>query len=110
MLIMILENAPQSLRGVLSRFMIEPKTGVFVGKISALVRDLLWELCLKSHPNTSVIQIWSDANEQGFNVRSHGDTSRTLIDNEGLTLVALPDTSHSARIKMLLKKENIEET
>lgn len=30
------------------------------------------------------------ANEQGFELRQHGDRSRTLIDLEGFALVRLP--------------------
>ena len=39
MLVMILEKVPPSLRGELSRWTIEPKTGIFVGKVSAMVRE-----------------------------------------------------------------------
>ena len=34
MIIMILENVPTGLRGELSRWLVEPKTGVFVGDFS----------------------------------------------------------------------------
>jgi len=45
MVIMVLESVPTSLRGELTRWMAEVQTGVFVGAIGALVRDLLWEKC-----------------------------------------------------------------
>lgn len=87
MLVMILEKVPSSLKGELSRWLIEPKAGVFVGKVSAMVRDKLWEKCLCSYPTGSYIQIWSSNNEQGFSVRSFGERSREVIDMEGITLV-----------------------
>ena len=43
MVVMILESVPPSLRGEITRWMIQPKAGVFVGKVSAMVRDKLWE-------------------------------------------------------------------
>lgn len=43
MVILICEKVPDGLRGELSRWMIEPKTNVFVGKMSAVVRDKLWQ-------------------------------------------------------------------
>jgi CRISPR-associated protein Cas2 len=43
MVVLILERAPARLRGELTRCMLEPKARVFVGSISGLVRDLLWE-------------------------------------------------------------------
>ena len=84
---MILEKVPKSLRGELSRWMIEPKTGVFVGKVSAMVRDKLWEKCMKKYPKGDFIQIWSANNEQGFSVRAWGRQSKQLVDVEGIVLV-----------------------
>ena len=45
MVVMILENVSPSLRGELTRWLIEPHPGVFVGHVTARVRDLLWKLC-----------------------------------------------------------------
>ena len=67
--------------------MVEPHAGVFVGKLTALVRDELWKMCLESRMRGGMIQIWTAANEQGFEARAYGDTSRQLIDHEGLLLV-----------------------
>lgn len=44
MMVLVLEKVPASLRGELTRWLLEPKTGVFVGRVSAQVRDLLWEM------------------------------------------------------------------
>jgi len=41
MVVLILEKVPRSLRGELTRWMIEVDTGIFVGRLSAMVRDLL---------------------------------------------------------------------
>ena len=97
MVVMIFENVPSSLRGKLSRWMIEPRAGVFVGKLSALVRDELWKMCLETRSVGGMIQVWSAANEQGFDARLFGETARQLVDHEGLLLVrrrqrkSLPD-------------------
>mgnify|MGYP000918739959 CR=1 FL=1 len=87
MLVMILEKVPPSLRGELSKWMIEPKTGVFVGKVSAMVRERLWFKCTTSANSGGVTQIWSSNNEQGFEIRSYGDTSMCPIDFDGLTFI-----------------------
>ena len=58
MLVMILEKVPVSLRGELSRWLIEPKTGVFLGSPSARVRDELWDLARKKCKGGLVMQIW----------------------------------------------------
>ena len=87
MVVIIVEKAPQSLRGLLSRWLIEPKTGVFVGHLSALVRDLLWEKYLKDLTQGSAVQIWSSNNAQGYEMRMVGERERILVDYDGLTLV-----------------------
>src|SRR5438477_2503037 len=90
MVILILERVPVGLRGELSRWMIEPRAGVFVGVMSALVRDKLWEKACKSARSGSAVLIHSARTEQGFRVHTHGDPSRHPVDIEGLTLVRIP--------------------
>jgi len=88
--ILILERVPATLRGELSRWMIEPRTGVFVGKVSAMVRDRLWDKARLGAKSGAGMLLYSSPSEQGFLARSFGDTSRDLVDWEGLTLVYTP--------------------
>jgi CRISPR-associated protein Cas2 len=90
MMVIILESVPLSARGELSRWMMEPYPGVFVGHVSALVRDRLWDKCTKSCGDGGVVQIWSTNNEQRFRMRTHGKTRRSVIEVEGLQLVKIP--------------------
>jgi len=100
MVVMILESVPPGLRGELTRWLIEPKTGVFVGHISARVRDKLWEKCTISRRTGGVIQIWSTNTEQHFGIRMEGDTSRLLVNEEGLQLIKIPgENKKKSRIK-----------
>jgi CRISPR-associated protein Cas2 len=96
MVILILERVPAGLRGELSRWMIEPRAGVFVGIPSGLVRDRLWTKVTKSAPGGAAVLIHSSRTEQGFTVRTHGDPSRHPVDIEGLTLVRIPSRSPPA--------------
>ena len=41
MIVMILEKGPLRLRGELTRWLVEPRTGIFIGRINAMVRDRL---------------------------------------------------------------------
>lgn len=108
MVIMILENVPLTLRGELSRWLVEPRSGVFVGHISAMVREKLWEKCSKNKRAGGVLQIWSTNNEQRFQMRMVGDTSRQIIEIEGLQLIEIPhsleDLAHGSVIKSRLKQ------
>lgn len=85
--IFILESVTPSIRGELTRWMIEPKAGVFVGKVSALVRNKLWEKIIKNLKKGGCILIYSYNNEQGYKIESFGDTTREIVDFEGLSLV-----------------------
>ena len=87
MVVVILEKSPRSLRGELSRWLFEVKAGVFVGCISALVRDQLWLMISKNLKQGSAMLIHSTNNEQGFTTRSLGKMRRTLQDIDGLLLV-----------------------
>ncbi len=89
MVVMILERVPESLRGELARWLIEPHPGVFVGDVSAMVRDRLWEKCCRRLGGGAVLQVWSSNTEQGFEVRTWGATRREIVDLEGLRLVRL---------------------
>lgn len=44
MVVLVLERVPVSLRGELTRWLLEVRAGVFVGDVSAMVREKLWEL------------------------------------------------------------------
>jgi CRISPR-associated protein Cas2 len=87
MVVFVLENASPGLRGELSRWLFEVRAGVFVGKLSALVRDELWKIVEGKIKNGSAVLIYSTNSEQGFTARSLGDPSRHLIDIEGVLLV-----------------------
>jgi CRISPR-associated protein Cas2 len=90
MVVLLLERVPATLRGELSRWMIEPRTGVFVGQISAMVRDKLWEKACWNAKGGAAMLLYNSPTEQGFAVRTFGDTSRDMVDMEGLTLVRIP--------------------
>jgi CRISPR-associated protein Cas2 len=98
MVIMILEKVSPSLRGELTRWLLEARTGVFIGHVSAMVRDRLWDKCCRSRGVGGVLQAWSTNNEQRFTMRSHGDTSRRIVEIEGVQLVMIPTAVASESI------------
>src|SRR3990172_6600255 len=90
MVVLILENVPTGLRGGLSRWLIEPRAGVFVGSVSGMVRDKLWEETKKALREGGATLAYNSNTEQGFAVRTHGETSRAIVEIEGLMLVKVP--------------------
>jgi CRISPR-associated protein Cas2 len=91
MVVLILERVPSSLRGELTRWMLEPRAGVFVGTLSAMVRDRLWTRACSRVGEGSAILIHSSDAEQGFAVRLWGAGRRIPEDFEGLTLVRITE-------------------
>jgi len=90
MIVMVLERVTPSLRGELTRWLIQPKTGVFVGHVSSRVRDLLWDKVTKSKRGGAALIVYQDATEQGFSIKTSGRTSKTIEDFEGLLLPKTP--------------------
>ena len=90
MMVLVLEKVPASLRGELTRWLLETKTGVFVGRVSAQVRDLLWEMVEDKLKQGGGFLVHQSDGEQGFSMRQVGVTKRGLVDFEGLTLICRP--------------------
>ncbi len=90
MVLVILEKVPTGLRGELTRWMLEPKAGVFVGSVSGMVRERLWQKLCDESRGGSCMMIHSDNTEQGFSIRISGEPSREVVDFEGLFLVRVP--------------------
>ena len=90
MIVMLLEKVPLRLRGELTRWLVEPRTGVFIGHVNAMVRDRLWQKCCNARGLGGVVQMWSTNNEQHFAMRMNGDTSRRIVELEGLQLIQVP--------------------
>lgn len=84
---MVLEKVPPSLRGELTRWMTEVQTGVFLGKLSGLVRDLLWKKCVDRSAGGRCCQAYTTNSEQGFTLRVAGDSQRSVVDLDGVLLV-----------------------
>ena len=95
MTVMILERVAPSVRGDLSRWLIEVKAGVFVGRISKLVREALWDRCVQQSDEGSVMQIWRAANEQGFDMKIHNPRGRIPYRHEGVWLVEVLNSKAS---------------
>ncbi len=89
-MVIIVERATPGLRGQLTRWLLEVRAGVFVGTVSARVRDKLWELTRLRIRRGAALLVHRAKNEQGFVVATHGDPSRSIIDMDGLQLVRRP--------------------
>ena len=99
MLVMTLEKVPPSLRGELTRWLVEVQKGVYVGRVSALIRDLLWEKALAKRCGGKCVQVWKTNTEQGFDLRMSGDLKRKIVDIDGIRLIAVRNTAWEAMLE-----------
>ena len=89
MVVISLELVPPRLRGSLTRWMLEIAPGTYVGSLSAIVRDALWNKVTEEASSTGrAILVYRTNNEQGFAMRVHGDRNRTIVELDGLQLIA----------------------
>jgi len=89
MMVIILKKAPAALRGELTRWLLEPHPGVFVGHVSAMVRELLWKKCCEKTKG-GALMIWTTNNEQHYAMKMYGQTDRSVVEMEGLQLIKIP--------------------
>lgn len=94
MMVLIVRNVRPGFRGKLTRWLIQPQSGVYVGHLSGRVRDELWQkVCDEiDHKGGSAILITPAAIEQGYAIRTRGEPDKTFVDFEGLML---PKTAKS---------------
>lgn len=89
MTVIVVAACPVGLRGHLTRWLLEISTGVFVGRVSARVRSLLWVRVVDMVKTGRAIMVYSADNEQGLEFRVHNH-DWTPVDMEGLTLMLRP--------------------
>lgn len=87
MVVMVLDRVPAALRGELTRWLLELKAGVFVGTVSAEVRERLWALAVARSKGGALFLVHPARNEQRFVIRSHGESPREVVEHEGLQLI-----------------------
>ena len=88
MLVIAVDNAPPRLRGRLAVWLLEVRAGVYVGKYSAKVREMLWQQVVNGIEEGSAIMAWSAMTESGFEIRTLGRNRRVPVDYDGAKLVS----------------------
>ena len=89
MVVIVLSKVPSALRGHLTKWLMEVSAGVFVGAVSARVREQLWVLVLSMVSSGEALMIHSARNEQGMVVRNHRH-AWDPVDFDGVTLMRRP--------------------
>ena len=87
MLVIAVENAPPRLRGRLAVWLLEIRSGVYVGRYSARVRDRIWKQVELGIEEGDAVMCWATPTDQGFSFRTAGHNRRMPVDFDGMTLV-----------------------
>lgn len=90
MTVIVVTACPVGLRGHLTRWLMEISPGVFVGKITARVRSLVWTRVTEMAKTGRAIMVFAADNEQGLDFAVHGH-DWIPIDFEGLHLMLRPN-------------------
>lgn len=95
MTIMVLTACPVGVRGDLSRWLLEIAPGVFVGRISARLRDRLWARIVSMLRDGRAIMVYTARNEQHFAFEVF-QSDWKVVDCEGVSLIKRPNGTEEA--------------
>jgi len=94
MLVVVTENVPPRLRGRLAIWLLEIRAGVYIGDVSARIREMVWEQVTTFANEGNVVMAWATNTESGFEFQTFGENRRIPVDLDGLRLVSfLPITN-----------------
>jgi CRISPR-associated protein Cas2 len=94
MLVIVLENAPDRLRGRLAVWLLEVRAGVYVGDYSVKVREMIIQNIEEGLEDGNAVVLWSSPNETGFDFITMGENRRIPKEMDGIKLISfLPDNT-----------------
>ncbi|HOX57827.1 MAG TPA: type I-E CRISPR-associated endoribonuclease Cas2e [Verrucomicrobiota bacterium] len=88
MLVIVVENAPPTLRGRLAVWLLEVRSGVYVGKYGRRVREMLWQQVREGIEDGNAVIAWAANTENGFDFETLGQNRRVPTEMDGLRLVS----------------------
>ncbi len=98
MLVIVVENAPPRLRGRLGLWLVEVRAGVYVGKVSRRVREMIWDNIEKGIDDGNAVMAWVTNTESGFDFLTLGANRRIPAEMDGIKLVSfLPENGDTAK-------------
>ncbi len=96
MLAIVVECVPPRLRGRLNVYLIEVRTGVYVGDASKRVREMLWDQVCSWCKEGNAVMIWTTNTESGYDFVTVGPNRRMPVEMDGLKLVSFLPERQSA--------------
>ena len=88
MLVIVVENAPPRLRGRLAVWLLEIRAGVYVGKVSRRIREMIWDQVEVGIEDGNAVMAWTTNTEAGFDFETLGANRRIPLELDGVKLVS----------------------
>ena len=87
MTVIVAQDVPPAIRGLLRRWFIEPRPNVFVGSVNARTRTKTLDYIRRNAPSLSMLVLFDDNTSQGFGVLAFGTPDRAFVRKCGLEFV-----------------------
>ena len=92
MLVTVVENVPPRLRGRLAVWLLEVRAGVYVGKVSRRIREMILSQIEVGIEDGNAVVAWTTNTESGFDFLTLGKNRRIPKEMDGIKLVSfLPE-------------------
>ncbi len=98
MLVIVVENVPPRLRGRLAVWLLEVRAGVYVGRFSRKVREMVWSHVESGIGDGNAVMAWAAPTESGFDFMTLGPNRRVPIEMDGAKLVSFFPTEPSSEL------------
>ncbi|MFV8239975.1 type I-E CRISPR-associated endoribonuclease Cas2e [Aerococcus viridans] len=100
MTVITVRNAPNSLRGDLTKWMQEISIGVYIGNFNSRIRAELWGRVIESVQGGEATLSYYARSENGYEFETY-NTDRKRVDYDGIPLVLIPtDTKMTQELKV----------
>lgn len=97
MVMVVTENIPPRLRGRLAIWLLQVRSGVYIGNTTKRIREMIWEQCECYVEDGNVVMAWATNTESGYDFQTLGENRRVPVDLDGLRLVSfLPQAEENA--------------
>lgn len=105
MLVVVTENVPPRLRGRMAVWLLEVRAGVYVGDVSARVREMIWNNLLEGHDGGNVVMAWGSNNDSGFEFQTLGPNRRLPVEWDDLKLVSFNPRDENLELEEVVEGE-----
>ncbi len=88
MTVIVANDLPDAIRGMLKRWFIEPRPNVFVGTLNRRTHEKTIEYIKRNAGQIGLLIVSNYPNCQGFKIEATGPTVRRAVEVSGLWMVA----------------------